>query len=205
MSNSRGVLYVVAAPSGAGKTSLVRRLLDTMENIVVSVSYTTRPMRPGDVDGVDYCFTTPEAFEEKVQQQQFLEHAEVFGHHYGTSKDWVINTLDQGKDILLEIDWQGARQISQLFPEAVSIYVLPPSILELERRLRGRQQDQDEVIVDRMNQAKSEMRHFHEFDYTVVNDDFEQALSALQSIVVANRHKTARQLHIQQKLLAELT
>jgi len=162
-------------------------------------------MRPGDEDSLDYHFVSVDTFHDMVGQQLFLEHAEVFEHYYGTSRSAVLETINNGQDVVLEIDWQGARQIRQMFVEAVSIYILPPSMSELERRLFDRNQDSETVIVRRMEQAKAEMLHFHEFDYTVINDNFEQALSELQAIVVAHRQKTAQQVQIRQKLLAELT
>jgi len=202
---SKGTLYIVAAPSGAGKSSLVKALVDALADITISISYTTRALRPRDESGVEYHFVSEKTFLDMVAKQQFLEHADVFGHHYGTSKDWVMATLHKGIDVILEIDWQGARQIRQLFPDAVSVYILPPSLAELEARLLKRKQDSQAVIQDRMSLAQDEMSHYHEFDYVVINDDFMEATAALTAIVKANRLKTANQVQNQQKLLAELT
>lgn len=190
---SLGQLYVISAPSGAGKTSLVKRLTETDPLIKVSVSTTTRPPRPGEVDGVSYHFTTPEAFMEKVEQGDFLEWAEVFGNYYGTQKSQVEALLQQGFDVILEIDWQGAAQIRQIMPETQSIFILPPSLEELKRRLTGRGTDAPEVIARRLSEAKAEMRHYPEFDYLVINDDFDVAFDDLHMIFKANRLRTPRQ------------
>ena len=203
--NDQGILYIVAAPSGAGKTSLVRKVLDTMPRIQVSVSHTTREIRPGEVDGRDYHFVSKQQFASMVEQSSFLEHAQVFGHHYGTSRKWVVQTLQQGIDIILEIDWQGARQIRQLFSSAQSIYILPPSMEALQQRLQARGQDSQSVITLRMNEAKSEMSHTGEFDYLLINNDFQSAVNDFKSIITTNRLKMERQVKIQQKILAELT
>jgi len=202
--SNHGVLYIVAAPSGGGKTSLVKNLLASTGDVVVSVSHTTRPKRPGDQDGVDYFFISEEEFSCMVQAQAFIEHADVFGYHYGTSKQWVMDKLRSGTDIILEIDWQGSRQIRQLFAEAISIFILPPSVEVLRQRLVDRNQDSREVIAHRMQLAQSEMRHYYEFDYLIINDDFAVAAESLRSIVISNRLKTAFQAHVHEKLLAEL-
>jgi guanylate kinase len=199
-----GFLYIVAAPSGGGKTSLVGGLLDSVDGIEVSVSYTTRAPRPGEVDAKDYHFVTDDVFNTMVENKDFLEHAGVFGHQYGTSRHLVAEVLQQGIDIILEIDWQGARQIRQMFADARSIYILPPSIEILEQRLIGRQQDEAKVVNFRMELAQSEMSHAHEFDYMIINDDYDNALLDLRSIILANRLKMGRQLNIHKKLLAEL-
>jgi guanylate kinase len=182
-----GRLYIVAAPSGAGKTSLVARMVETTPGIEASVSHTTRPPRPHEQEGVHYYFVDVETFQGLIGQQAFLEYAQVFDNFYGTSRDAVVTRLRMGMDVILEIDWQGARQVSQLMPESRSIFVLPPSLDSLRRRLEGRGQDSDEVIERRMREAVHDMSHYHEFDYVVINDDFQLALEALNSIIIANR------------------
>ncbi len=187
MAESQGTLYIVAAPSGAGKTSLVRALLERSEGLALSVSHTTRPMRSGEEAGVHYHFVDRERFQAMVAAGDFLEHAEVFGNHYGTSRSAVEAQLAAGLDVILEIDWQGARQVRAAFPEALGIFILPPSRAALEERLRGRGQDSDEVIAGRMARAVDEMVHFDEFDYLVINDDFDVALEQLAAILTAQR------------------
>jgi guanylate kinase len=186
-------LYIVAAPSGAGKTSLVKALLEADPHVVVSVSHTTRAMRPGEQDGVDYNFVDVAQFEALVAEHRFLEYAKVFDNYYGTSRDWVETTLAAGKDVILEIDWQGARIVRQAFAEAVGIFILPPSRLALEERLRGRGQDSDEIIARRMQDAKGEISHYDEFDYVVINDIFDEALLDLRAIVTARRRLRTQQ------------
>ena len=191
---SPGTLYVVSAPSGAGKTSLVQALLEKESDVSVCVSHTTRPSRPGEKDGVDYNFVDRKVFQSMIADQAFLEHAEVFGNHYGTAQSSVDRQLADGKDVILEIDWQGAQQVRKTAPECVSIYILPPSLEALETRLRGRGQDSDEVIQGRMEQAVSEISHYEEYDYLVINDEFETALEDLSSILRAGRlHLTRSQ------------
>jgi guanylate kinase len=202
--NNLGILYILAAPSGAGKTSLVKGLLASIDGVEVSVSYTTRQPRPGDVNGKDYHFLTPDEFSNMMKNSDFLEYATVFGNQYGTSRQWVVDKLEQGIDIILEIDWQGARQIRQIFTDALSIYIIPPSIEVLKQRLVARDQDDEAVVRSRMQQAKSEMSHAHEFDYMVINDDYAAALHDLGAILQANRLRMGRQLHNHEKLLAEL-
>ncbi len=187
MSASTGTLYIVSAPSGAGKTSLVKALLDAQPQVRVSVSHTTRPMRPGEVDGVNYHFVSREEFLERLEHGEFLEHAEVFGNLYGTSQRWLEQTLDEGYDPILEIDWQGAQQVRQVMPQAKSIFILPPTQEALRQRLTNRGQDSDEVIEKRMREAVSEMTHYVEYDYLVINDDFTHALIDLQAIFRANQ------------------
>lgn len=182
-----GTLYIVSAPSGAGKTSLVKALLELSSHIRVSVSHTTRAMRPGEVDGVNYHFATREAFIARRDQGGFLEHAEVFGNLYGTSREWVESTLQSGFDLILEIDWQGARQVREQMPEARSIFILPPTQEALRHRLNNRGQDSEETIEARMREAVSEMSHHPEYDYLVINDDFAAALEDLQAIFRSNR------------------
>lgn len=193
MSASTGTLYIVSAPSGAGKTSLVKALLDAQPQVRVSVSHTTRPMRPGEEDGVNYHFVSREAFLERLQHNEFLEHAEVFGNLYGTSQRWVEQTLKEGYDLILEIDWQGAQQVRRLMPQAKSIFILPPTQEALRQRLTNRGQDSDEVIDKRMREAVSEMAHYVEYDYLVINDDFAHALIDLQAIFRANQLLQAAQ------------
>ncbi|UZE95910.1 guanylate kinase [Alkalimarinus alittae] len=183
----RGTLYIVSAPSGAGKTSLVKALTDADSKVLVSVSHTTRDMRPGEEDGVNYNFVTKDLFLEMVKNSDFLEHAEVFGNYYGTSQSWVERTLQAGRDVILEIDWQGAQQVRRLMPEALSIFIVPPSKQALQERLDGRGQDSAEIIGGRMKEAASETSHYAEFDYLIVNDQFDVALDDLKSILRARR------------------
>lgn len=189
----RGTLFVVSAPSGAGKTSLVRALLDRDPVLTVSVSHTTRPRRSGEADGVNYHFVDRGRFETMLASGAFLEYAEVFGNLYGTSAAWVEGRLEQGRDVILEIDWQGAAQIRARLPETVSIFVLPPSLAVLEQRLRGRGQDEDRVIRRRLAEARAEMAHHVDYDYLVVNDDFETAAADLLAITRAVRLVRPRQ------------
>ena len=182
-----GRLYIVSAPSGAGKTSLIKALLESVSGIEVSVSHTTRPIRAGEVDGQHYHFVDTKTFEQGISDELFLEHAKVFENYYGTSRSTVLKRLSEGVDIILEIDWQGAQQIRQLMPENCSIFILPPSIDELERRLTTRNQDSDEVIVRRVAQAQEDVQHFIEYDHVVVNDDFDAALQSLSSIFICKR------------------
>lgn len=182
-----GNLYVVAAPSGAGKTTLVKRLLQNESEVRLSISYTTRLPRPGEENGREYHFIDVETFRSMIDQGDFLEWAEVHGNFYGTSKSWITNQMAVGSDVLLEIDWQGAQQVRAAFPEAIGIFILPPSLEELERRLTGRGTDSREVIVRRLAAAQAEMRHVGEFDYAIINDDLERALDDLRSILRASR------------------
>ena len=201
---STGTLYIISAASGTGKTSLVKALLEQTQDIGVSVSHTTRASRPGEEDGVHYHFTDKTAFLELIDQGAFLEHAEVFGNYYGTSQNAVQERLNQGQDVILEIDWQGAEQVRTLLPEAVSIFILPPSRDALLSRLQDRGQDEESVIAGRMNEAVSEMSHYGEFDYIVVNDDFSQALEELKSIVLARRLRTDAQSARHSTMIAQL-
>jgi len=200
-----GSLFIISAPSGAGKTSLVTKLIEKDQLIQVSVSSTTRPKRPGEEDGINYHFLTLDAFESKVAEQDFLEHAKVFDHYYGTSKSSVEKQLKDGKHVILEIDWQGAQQVRQLIPEAISIFILPPSLRALEQRLKSRATDSDEVIARRMQDAVSEMQHYKEFDYLVINNVFDIALEALHTIFLADRQTLNRQYSQHQVLINELT
>lgn len=182
----RGVLFVISAPSGAGKTTLVRRLMERHPALRFSISFTTRPPRPGEVDGRDYFFVSPRRFADMVDANEFLEHATVFGHSYGTSRAQVDATLATGASILLEIDWQGAQQVRRNAPHCRSIFIFPPSIAELERRLRGRGTDPEDVIRRRLASSVGDLSHWEEFDFLVVNDDLEAALAALEEIIVRN-------------------
>lgn len=189
----KGNLFVVAAPSGAGKTSLVRALVQSVTGIVISVSHTTRSRREGEEDGVHYHFVTPEQFRNMVTAGLFLEHATVFDRSYGTARDAVLERLSEGIDVILEIDWQGARQIRATFPGVVGIFILPPSRATLQARLVARAQDSPETISRRMRDAVNEMTHFREFEYAVVNDTFAQALEHIKAIILATRLKLANQ------------
>ena len=189
----RGTLYIVSAPSGAGKTSLVAALLQELEGVVLSVSHTTRKPRPGEVDGQHYHFVSAERFLDMIEAGDLLEHAKVFDNFYGTSRAAVEAQMDAGQDVILEIDWQGARQVRMAIPEAQSIFILPPSRTELERRLRGRGQDDESVIQRRLRDAESDSSHYDEYGYTVVNSDFGQAVRDLASIFRANRLRTPEQ------------
>ena len=199
-----GTLYIYSAPSGAGKTSLVKALLDQTADIEVSVSHTTRASRPGEESGRDYHFVEIPKFEAMVTDSAFLEHAKVFDNYYGTAKASVDDPLQQGQDVILEIDWQGAEQIRRLYPEAVSVFILPPSKTALRERLQGRGQDSGEIIERRMRDAVNEMSHYAEFDYLIINDDFDLALQELRSIVIAQRMRLTRQSDQQQSLLQDL-
>ncbi len=201
---SKGTLFVVSAPSGAGKTSLVKALRAGLEGFTVSVSHTTRAMRPGEAHGRDYFFVGREEFEGMIAVGAFLEHAQVFGNHYGTACATVAAALDAGSDVLLEIDWQGARQVRALIPDCVSIFILPPSLAALEQRLAARGQDDAETIARRMRDALSELSHYAEYDYLVVNDDFAEALAELRAIVVARRVCAPRQTERHRDLIAAM-
>jgi len=191
---SNGVLYIVSAPSGAGKTSLVKALLKTDSAIRLSISHTTRPPRPGETDGRDYHFVDRHVFEKMLAEGEFLEHAEVYGNFYGTSKGTIARDLNAGHDILLEIDWQGAEQVKQHFAEAASIFILPPSFNALRTRLAGRGQDSEEVIERRLAAAAHDVAHAEAFDYIIVNDDFDHALQDLVAITRSIRLEAPRQL-----------
>ena len=188
-----GVLYTVSAPSGAGKTSLVKALVGDDAGIELSVSHTTRARREGEEDGRDYHFVSEQEFRGMIERAEFIEHAEVFGNLYGTSQGAVREQLQSGRDVILEIDWQGARQVRHAFPEAVAIFILPPSRETLEERLRGRGQDSDETVHARMAGAIAEIEHYVECDYLIVNEIFDVALVELRSIVRAHRVKFAVQ------------
>ena len=201
---STGTLYTVSAPSGAGKTSLVNALIARCESLRVSVSHTTRPMRSAEKEGVNYHFVSENVFGEMLDRAEFLEHAHVFGNLYGTSSVWLEEQLERGLDVILEIDWQGARQVKQLLPETRSIFILPPSRQALQQRLSLRGQDDPAIIESRMGAAVAEMSHYVESDFLVVNKDFNQALDELQSIVVSQRLRTARQQTVLSGMLQSL-
>ena len=198
-----GNLFVVVAPSGAGKTSLVASLLERERNIRLSISYTTRPPRPGEEDGREYHFVDKARFESMIAAGDFLEHANVYGNYYGTSRAWIQRELAGDHDVLLEIDWQGARQVRRLFPAMVGIFILPPSLAELRRRLQGRGKDSAETIERRMASAREDISHVLEFEYIIVNDRFDQALEEIRSVVRAARVSRARQSIRLEKLIAE--
>ena len=199
-----GELYIISAPSGAGKTSLVAALLEKDPKVEVSVSHTTRQMRPGEQDGINYNFVSVEQFETLVSQNGFMEYAKVFDNYYGSAKHWVLDKLTKGIDIILEIDWQGAQQVREAHPTATSIFILPPSKSALHERLSGRGQDSEDVIAARMAEAESESSHYHEFDYLLINDDFECALNELAAIFLANRLRLTKQKALHQDILNEL-
>lgn len=201
---NNGKLYIISAPSGAGKTSLVKQLLGCLSGLTVSISHTTRQSRPGEMDGQDYFFVSIADFQNMLAREAFLEYAQVFDNFYGTAQQTVEDNLNKGLDVILEIDWQGARQIKKLLPDSLSIFILPPSTEQLQLRLQSRGQDEPQVIKRRMRDAVNEMRHYDEFDYLVVNDDFDQALTELKSIFIANRLTQERQQVNLQPLLASL-
>jgi guanylate kinase len=204
MSSKRGKLFVIAAPSGAGKTSLVRALMQLRPTLRFSISYTTRKQRPNERHSHDYFFVDKTEFERMVAAGDFLEHARVFDNYYGTSRKQVEQLLDEGQDVLLEIDWQGAQQIRRALPECRSIFVLPPSREALEQRLRGRGTDSDEVIARRLRDSLADLSHWNEFDYIVVNDDFDRATQDLQAIVTGQGEHLRRDHAQLRELLARL-
>ncbi|MEI7457609.1 MAG: guanylate kinase [Nitrosomonadales bacterium] len=199
-----GSLFVISAPSGAGKTSLVHALLATNPQIDLSISYTTRAPRPGEVDGVAYHFVSRETFLEMSGRGEFLESAEVYGNFYGTSQSWIAQENAKDRDILLEIDWQGANQVRCQFPECVSIFILPPSIAALEQRLTGRGTDHSDIIKRRMAAASEDVAHVAEFDYVIINDDLNEALKEFNAIVLAARLRGTKQLARHQNLINQL-
>jgi guanylate kinase len=201
---SEGTLFIVAAPSGAGKSTLVNALLEREPSISLSISHTTRPPRPGELYGRHYYFVEREEFQREVAEGIFLEHAEVHGNFYGTSRKTVQDLLRQGRDVLLEIDWQGAVQVRKAKPDCVGVFILPPSRAELERRLRGRGSDSEEVIERRLRNSRGEIAHAHEFDYIIVNDQFEDALDTLQAIVRTVRQRSALVCQRHESLIQEL-
>ncbi|HBF48224.1 guanylate kinase [Shewanella frigidimarina] len=203
--STRGNLFIVSAPSGAGKSSLISALLkDKPSDKQVSVSHTTRKPRPGEVDGQHYHFITVEQFKALIAQNAFIEWAEVFGNFYGTSKLVIEQTLDKGIDVFLDIDWQGAEQVKKLMETAIGVFILPPSKAELERRLTGRGQDSQQVIDSRMAQAVSEMSHYAQYEFIIVNDDFDNALADLSAIIRSQRLTCASQQHAQNDMIVDL-
>ena len=206
MSNNkskRGSLFIIAAPSGGGKTSLVNALLKHDPRLVLSISHTTRPARPGEIDGQHYHFVSEAEFERMVDSGDFLEHARVFDHYYGTNRSAVALQLEQGHDVILEIDWQGARQVRMAFPDCCLIFIIPPSLETLRKRLTGRGQDSSAVIQRRMRDAQAEISHWAEFDYLVVNDNFDKALEELIAIINDHRHQRPHKVNKNHQLLAQ--
>lgn len=201
MNKAPGQLYIISAPSGAGKTSLISAVLQQVDNLVMSISYTTRARRSLETDGVDYFFIDDAQFQDMQAQQLFLEHASVFGYRYGTSKAWVAKTLADGKDIVLELDWQGHRAIKAIYPAAIGIFILPPSRPTLLQRLAGRGQDSEAVIHHRMQQASTEISHYHEYEYLIVNHDFAMATQELIAIIQAARLRIDKQRITQGELI----
>ncbi|HEX8979409.1 MAG TPA: guanylate kinase [Parasulfuritortus sp.] len=199
-----GNLFIVTAPSGAGKSSLVKALLESDPGIQLSISYTTRQPRPGEENGVHYHFVGVDQFREMLNRGDFLESAEVYGNYYGTSQPWIEDRIRAGHDLLLEIDWQGAAQVRKLFPAALSLFILPPSLAELKRRLEGRGQDSAEVIARRLAAAREDISQAYSFDYLVVNDDFETALADIRAIVRARRLGIHNQMHALEPLMKDL-
>ena len=199
-----GTLYVVAAPSGAGKTSLVHALLDCTPGVRVSVSHTTRPRRPNEEHGLHYYFVEQSEFQRLIDEDAFLEYAQVFDNCYGTGRAEVVEALARGEDVILEIDWQGAQQVRARFPECQSIFILPPTRDALRQRLQGRASDSSDVIERRMRDAVGQISHYIEFDYLVINDEFNHALAALRSIFIANRQRRVVQQLRQSQLLSSL-
>ena len=201
---TNGTLYIISAASGAGKTTLVNAVLQQVDDLEVSVSHTTRAPREGEVDGVNYHFVDKHRFEEMVEASEFIEYATVFGNMYGTSRQHIQEQLLKGKDVILEIDWQGARQIRQLMPDCRSVFIVPPSTEELRQRLTSRGTDDEDIIARRMQEAISEMSHYVEFDYLVINDDFDEARENLTAIIRGNRMLHALQQQKHADLLARL-
>ncbi len=201
---SKGTLYITSAASGAGKTTLVNAVLEQVDDLVISVSHTTRVPREGEVDGVNYHFVDKQTFEGMVEDSVFFEYATVFGNMYGTSRQHIQEQLLKGMDVILEIDWQGARQIRQLIPDSKSVYIVPPSTAALRERLNARAQDDEAVINKRMHEAISEMSHYVEFDYLIINDDFDEARDNLAAIIKGNRMLHEHQQRKHADLLAQL-
>ena len=201
--SNRGSLFIIAAPSGGGKTSLVNALLKNDPRLVLSVSHTTRAARPGEIDGQHYHFVSETEHEQMVRNGDFMEHARVFDHHYGTNRNSVAAQLEQGRDVILEIDWQGARQVRTVFPDCCPIFIIPPSLEDLRKRLTGRGQDSEKVIQRRMRDAQAEISHWAEFDHLVVNDNFEAALEELLAIINDHRSGKPHKVNKNHQLLAQ--
>jgi guanylate kinase len=199
-----GTVYIIAAASGTGKTSLAKALVKILPNIKISISHTTRPRRPGEKNNLHYFFVNEETFTKMINADKFLEYAKVFNHYYGTSQEFVEKELQKGKDILLDIDWQGAQQIREKIKNCVSIFLLPPSKKALRERLEKRKRDPKEIIEQRLNLASKEISHCNEFDYIIINNDFNKALHDLKDIILTQRLKTARQTIKYAKLIEEL-
>ena len=204
MNATRGQLLIVSAPSGAGKTSLIKALMEQDQRVEVSVSHTTRPQRPGEVEGVNYFFISTETFHEMREAGAFFEFAEVFGHFYGTSLTQLEARLSDGADVILEIDWQGAQQVRKLLPDSAWLFILPPSLEALKSRLQARGQDAEDTIDLRMRAARDEMSHWDEADYLIINDQFDVALEALQALVRSLRLRTGQQQSTLQDLIEDL-
>lgn len=198
---NKGSLFIVAAPSGGGKTTIVKELIKKVDKIITSVSHTTRAKRPLETEGVDYFFISEQEFCRMIKNNEFIEHAHVFGKHYGTAVTQIDSRINSGIDVVLDIDWQGAQQIKKIYPDAVSVFILPPSLEVLQERLLTRAQDDVAVINSRMQKAQSEMSHFAEFDYLIINDDFANAVNDLISIVLSTRLTMHRQLAAHKNLL----
>ncbi len=200
-----GSLYIISAPSGAGKTSLISQLIKQDSTVKVAISHTTRPMRDGEENGKHYHFINSDNFKSKIKQNAFLEYAQVFGNYYGTSHQSIDHQLESNHDVILEIDWQGAQQVRKLRPDAISVFILPPSVKALEQRLYGRGQDAQSVIKTRLGQAREDMSHYHEFDYIVINDNFDTAIEDLASIFKCQRMKLTKQQQRHQDFLISIT
>jgi len=206
MSNSetpRGSLFIIAAPSGGGKTSLVNALLKHDPRLVLSISHSTRASRPGEINGQHYHFVSEAEYKQMIDNGDFVEHARVFDHYYGTNRNSLALQLDQGRDVILEIDWQGARQVRKVFPDCCLIFIIPPSLESLQKRLTGRGQDSEKVIQRRMRDARAEISHWAEFDHLVVNDNFDTALKELIAIIDGHRNQKPHKVNKNHQLLAQ--